>query len=160
MRNGESEDFMLATEILTKDHKQALSLIETLEGANDGTGTYADAFNRLEAALHLHMREEEEIYYPALASYEEFSDIMDELPPEHEMVRQMLAQMGELAPSSDEFQDLLAQMKTALEAHMTEEEDNIFPESIEVLGADTIEQLGEEIEIMKSEGGVGRAMNM
>ncbi|HEY8562454.1 MAG TPA: hemerythrin domain-containing protein [Pyrinomonadaceae bacterium] len=151
---------MLATEILTKDHKQALALIETLEDATDGTGSYADSFNQLEAALQLHMREEEEVFYPALAQYEEFSDIMDELVPEHEMVKQMLAQMGELAPSSDEFQDLLAQMKTALEAHMTEEEDDIFPESIEVLGADTIEQLGEEIETIKNEGGMGRAVNM
>jgi iron-sulfur cluster repair protein YtfE (RIC family) len=114
----------------------------------------------LEAALHLHMREEEEIYYPALAAHEEFSDILDELVPEHEMVKQMLAQMGELAPSSDEFQELLEQMKTALEAHMTEEEDDIFPESIEVLGADRIEALGAEIERLKADGERSQAMNM
>jgi iron-sulfur cluster repair protein YtfE (RIC family) len=151
---------MLATEILTTDHRQATSLIETLEGASDGTGSYADAFNQLEAALHLHMREEEEIYYPALARHEEFSDILDELVPEHEMVRQMLAQMGELAPSSDEFQELLTEMKAALEKHMTEEEDDIFPESIEVLGADRIEMLGEEIENLKTGGGMSRAVNI
>jgi len=151
---------MLATEILTKDHRQALSLIETLEGATDGTGSYADAFNQLEAALHLHMREEEEIYYPALAQHEEFSDIMDELVPEHEMVKQMLAQMGELAPRSEEFQTLLEQMKTALEAHMTEEEDDIFPESIEVLGADRIEKLGAEIESLKNDGEKRQAVKM
>ena len=151
---------MLATEILTQDHRQAMSLVETLEGASDGTGTYAEVFNQLAAALHLHMREEEEIYYPALAEHEQFSDLMDGNIAEHEMVKQMLVQMNELAPSSEEFQDLLSQMKTALEAHMTDEEGDVFPESIEVLGADRIEALGEEIENMKDDGGIGRAMNM
>ena len=151
---------MLATEILTQDHRQAMSLVETLEGATDGTGSYAEVFNQLAAALHLHIREEEEIYYPALAEHEEFSDLMDDNVAEHEMVKQMLAQMNELPPSSDEFQDLLAQMKTALEAHMTDEEEDVFPESIEVLGADRIERLGDEIQNMKMEGGIGRAMNM
>ena len=151
---------MLATEILTKDHRQALALVEELEGATDGTGSYADAFNQLAAALALHMREEEEIYYPALARHEEFSDILDDSVPEHEMVKQMIAQMTELAPSSPEFQSLLAEMKTALETHMTKEEEDIFPESIEVLGADAIEILGEEIENMKADPETGRAMRM
>jgi iron-sulfur cluster repair protein YtfE (RIC family) len=149
---------MLATEILTKDHRKALKLINQLEDATDGTGSYAETFNELEAALLLHIREEEEIYYPALAQHEEFSDLMEENVPEHEMVKQMLAQMGELVPSSPEFQTVLAEMKTALELHMTREEDEIFPESIEVLGAETIEELGTEIESMKSETGMSRAM--
>ncbi len=151
---------MLATEILIQDHKKAMRLVEALEGAGDGTGAHAATFNQLAAALALHMREEEEIYYPALAQHEEFSDIMDDSVAEHEMVKQMLVQMNELAPSSPEFQDLLAQMKTALEKHVTEEEDDIFPESIEVLGRDTIEMLGKEIEALKAEGGMSRSVNM
>jgi iron-sulfur cluster repair protein YtfE (RIC family) len=151
---------MLATEILTKDHRQAMRLIEALEGAKDGTGFYADTFNQLESALHLHMREEEEIFYPALAQHEEFSDVMDESVAEHKMVRQMLAQMGELAPSSREFQEVLDRMKTAIEAHVVKEEDDIFPESIDVLGTERIEMLGDEIENMKGEGGIGRAVKM
>jgi iron-sulfur cluster repair protein YtfE (RIC family) len=149
---------MLATEILTKDHRKALNLINKLEDATDGTGSYAETFNQLEAALLLHIREEEEIYYPALAQYEEFGDLMEENVPEHEMVKHQLAQMGELVPSSPEFQTVLAEMKAALELHMTREEDEIFPESIELLGAETIEELGTEIEMMKSETGMSQAM--
>lgn len=151
---------MLATEILTNDHRQAMSLIEMLEDATDGTGGDAETFNQLEAALHLHMREEEEIYYPALAQYGEFSDVMDDSIAEHEMVRQRLAQMGDLAPGSAEFQVLLREIKTAIEAHVVEEENDIFPESIEVLGTDQIEMLGDEIERLKSEGGMRRSMKM
>lgn len=148
---------MLATEILTKDHRKALHLINQLEDATDGTGSYAETFNELEAALLLHIREEEEVYYPALAQYEEFSDLMEENVPEHEMVKQQLAQMGELVPSSPEFQTVLKEMKAALELHMTREEDEIFPESIKRLGAGAIKELGAEIETMKSETGMSRA---
>ena len=151
---------MLATEILTNDHRQAMSLIEMLENATDGTDGDAETFNQLEAALHLHMREEEEIFYPALAQYGEFSDVMDDSIAEHEMVRQRLAQMGDLAPGSAEFQGLLREIKTAIEAHVVEEENDIFPESIDVLGADQIEMLGDEIERLKSEGGMRRSMKM
>jgi iron-sulfur cluster repair protein YtfE (RIC family) len=142
---------MLATEILTKEHREALSLLEQLEGATDGTGFYAEIFNQLESALRLHMREEEEIYYPALAQHEEFSGLPEDSIPEHEMVKQQLAQMSELAPKSPEFQALVTEMKTALKAHMTREEDEIFPESIEVMGTKAIERLGEEIESIKAE---------
>src|SRR5215203_6318285 len=143
---------MLATEILIQDHRLVMGLIEQLEGATDGTGSYAGIFNQLVQALALHMREEEEIYYPALAGHEEFAEQMDDQIAEHEMVKQMLVQMNELVPSSDEFQDLLSQLKTAIEAHVTKEEDDIFPESIEVLGSDSIEQLGNEIKELKNDG--------
>ncbi|HEY0460228.1 MAG TPA: hemerythrin domain-containing protein [Pyrinomonadaceae bacterium] len=151
---------MLATEILIQDHRLAMSLIEQLEGATDGTGSYAGIFNQLVQALALHMREEEEIYYPALARHEEFAEQMDDQVAEHEMVKQMLLQMNELVPSSDEFQDLLSQLKTAIEAHVTKEEDDIFPESIEVLGSDSIEQLGDEIKELKNDGEMSQAVNM
>ena len=94
---------MLATEILTKDHHKAINLIEELEGAVDGTGSYAKTFNKLEAALLLHMKTEEEIYYPSLAQYDEFRNLEDISVPEHETVRQQLNQLSELAPSSREF---------------------------------------------------------
>jgi iron-sulfur cluster repair protein YtfE (RIC family) len=68
--------------------------------------------------------------------------------------------MAELPPSSPEFQELLQEIKTAIEAHVTKEEDDIFPESIEVLGADRIEALGDEMESLKMEGGKSRTMNI
>ena len=142
---------MLATDILTEDHRLAISLVEKLEGVRNNEAGNREIFADLAAALQLHMREEEEIYYPALAEHEEFADLMDENVTEHEMVKQNLAQMGELPINDDTFQLLLAETKAALEAHMTVEEDDIFPRSIELLGEDTINELGNEIDQMKSD---------
>lgn len=149
---------MLATEILTQDHREALDLIGRLENAGDpGSADHSELFEKLRAALDLHLREEEEIYYPALAKHEEFSDLLDYSMPEHEGVREALAQLGELNPSSDAFQETLVEMRAAIEAHAANEEDDVFPESIEVLGRDRIEELGDEIDALRGDSGMSRS---
>ena len=133
---------MFATETPKDDHRQALDMVEDLEGNRSCAPSKRDTFRELEASLELHIREEEEIYYLALAEHEEFADLMDENVTGHEMVRANLAQMGELSPASDAFQSILTETRAALEAHMQEEEDEIFPGSIELLGEDVSTNLG------------------
>jgi iron-sulfur cluster repair protein YtfE (RIC family) len=142
---------MLATEILKEDHRQAIGLVERLEGVRSDERGNRELFQELKSSLELHIREEEEIYYPALAEHEEFADLMDENVAEHQMVRANLAQMSELSPASDAFQSILAETRAALEAHMEEEEDEIFPRSIELLGEERINELGNRIDQMKGD---------
>jgi iron-sulfur cluster repair protein YtfE (RIC family) len=151
---------MLATEILTQDHRQAMSLVEQLEGVRSDERGNRENFMALREALELHIREEEEIYYPALAAHEEFSDLMEENVPEHEMVRANLVQMSELSPADASFQTLLTETKVALEAHMENEENNIFPRSIELLGEDRINELGNQIDQMKGAAGLTQSARM
>ena len=152
---------MLATEILKQDHREVMNLIELLENAEDNDADEnRETFSRLRDALMLHMQEEEEIYYPALASLEDFADDVEDNVADHEMVRDNLAEMSGLDPVSEDFQDLLAETKAAIEMHVTKEEDDIFPESIEQLGEDRIAELGDEIEQLKSEGGLSHSATM
>jgi iron-sulfur cluster repair protein YtfE (RIC family) len=152
---------MLATEILIQDHREVMELIDQLENADDTGGeAYSETFNRLRAALELHMQEEEEIFYPALAKYDEFSDIVEDSVPDHEGVRESLAQMAELDPASEPFQETLTEMRAAIEMHVTNEEDHVFPESLEVLGRDEIESLGDEIGSMRGDSGMSRSARM
>ena len=151
---------MLATEILKQDHDQALSLIAALEGVRSDERGNRETFRTLKEALELHIREEEEIYYPALAAHEEFSDLIEENVPEHEMVRANLAQLSELSPGSDAFQALLTETRVALEAHMEREESEIFPRSIELLGNERINSLGNEIDQLKGDAGMTRSATL
>jgi len=151
---------MLATEILTMDHREALALVEEIQNVRNNASSHNETFEQLRAALELHMQEEEEIFYPALAQHEDFSDIMEENVPEHEMVRQMLVQMSELQPNNAVFQETLLEMKTALEAHMTSEEEDLFPDAIEALGEDVISELGHRIDQLKGESGMTRSATM
>jgi len=148
---------MLATEILTQDHRMAISLIEELEGVENDEPGHETTFTQLDEALRQHMRAEEEIYYPALAQHDEFSDIIDENVPEHEMVKENFAQMRELSVTNATFQSILAETKAALQEHMDNEEANVFPESIEVLGSLRLEELGDQIEQLKGDAGISRS---
>ena len=151
---------MLATEILKRDHREVLDMIDQLEDTDENSSSNISIFERLRDALDLHMQAEEEIYYPALARHEEFSDLIEENVPEHEGVKENLAQMSELEPGTEEFLELLTELKAAIEVHATNEEDNIFPESIEVLGSEEIETLGGEIEQLKGSSGRSHSASM
>jgi len=151
---------MLATDILTQDHREALALVEQLEGVRNDEPGNRQIFAELAAALQMHMLEEEDIYYPALAEHEEFEELMDENVAEHEMVKQNLAQMGELSVTDETFQALLATTKAALETHMAVEEDDIFPRSIELLGEDRINELGNRIDQVKGDAGMASSATM
>ena len=151
---------MLATEILTMDHREALALIDEIQNVRNSTTSHKRTFERLRDALLLHMREEEEIFYPALAQHDDFSDLLEVNIPEHEMVREMLAQLGELEPNDGVFQETLLTMKTALQKHMTEEEEDLFPDAIDTFGAEKIDALGNRIDQMKGDAGLSRTASM
>jgi|SRR5215203_5527766 iron-sulfur cluster repair protein YtfE (RIC family) len=151
---------MLATEILTMDHREALGMIEEIQNVRNNTTSHQRTFERLRAALELHMREEEEIFYPALAEHEDFSDLLEENVPEHEMVREMLAQMSQLQPNDAVFQETLVEMKAALVMHMTSEEEDLFPDALDTFGAEAIDALGNRIDQLKADAGLTRSASM
>ena len=85
---------------------------------------------------------------------------MDENVPERALVRANLAQMSELSPADATFQTLLTETKAALEAHMENEETEIFPRSIELLGEDRINELGNQSDQMKGDAGLSQSARM
>ena len=152
---------MLATEILTNDHNLALSMIDELKDRHNNERGNRDIFRDLDMALRLHMRIEEEIFYPALEQDAEFKGLIAESVPEHNEARQFLDDMEALNnPASDEFQNLLTKLRFAVRQHAEKEEADIFPRALASLGADRIAELGNRIDQMKGEAGMTRTANM
>jgi hypothetical protein len=150
------EKTMLATEILTQDHQDVLRLIEQLEGVRNDEPGNREAFAKLDLALLLLMREEEEIFYPALADHKEFAGKADGRTKAHESIRENLDRMRELSVTDEIFQSLLTETKASLEEHMKIEENDIFPLSIELLGDERLNELGNRIDQMKGDTGLSR----
>lgn len=152
---------MLATEILINDHNEALTLIDELKDRHNNERGNRDIFRDLDMALRMHMRIEEEIFYPALEQEAEFKGLMAESVPEHNEARDLLDQMEALNnPASDEFQSLLAKLRFAVTQHAEKEEADIFPRALATLGADRIDELGNRVDQMKGEAGMTRTANM
>jgi iron-sulfur cluster repair protein YtfE (RIC family) len=143
---------MNAIELLTKDHEEAMMLIERLESADDQAGTdptQTETFNKLKSALTLHTSAEEQIFYPALEKFEETRDLVQEAYREHQEVDRLLNEISALAPNQEEFQDKLSELKDSIEHHVDEEENDLFPQAEDLCGQSELEEMGRQIQEMK-----------
>jgi hemerythrin superfamily protein len=119
-----TKDEMNITEILTMDHRKVDTLFMEIE-KTDSPQKLQEFFGQLYKDLSVHAEAEEQIVYPAVRSY--YSDIQ-ELYDEQAEMKQMLAQIKALSPSATaEFKAQLEQLKTAVKAHVKEEENDMFP---------------------------------
>ncbi len=146
---------MNAVDILTKDHREVDALIAELESAGSGgtsDASHQNTFQQLVNALGLHMQAEENIFYPAMQKFEEEKDLIVEAYDEHNEVEGLLLQMQNLEPSSAEFQSNLKMVKTGIEHHVAEEEGEMFPDAKNLLGEARLQEIGQQIMTLKSQG--------
>lgn len=140
---------MTATDILKNDHKEAMGLIERLEsiGGGEGAGGSKDElFTKLKDALKLHTKEEEQVFYPALENLDETRDLIKESYEEHRKVDRLLAEMN---PAARDFADKLSELRGNIEAHVDEEEGEMFPKAERLLGQSRLQEMGQQMERMK-----------
>jgi Regulator of cell morphogenesis and NO signaling len=138
---------MLATEILKRDHRDVENLMAQLEKAkgHENGMRYRPIFESLQMALQKHMMVEEEIFYPLLRNADDFGSQVVDSYDEHAEVKALLAQMNELNPSTKEFQQVLATMKSDIELHIVKEESDMFPIAEAQLGRERMEEIGKLI---------------
>ena len=153
---------MRATEILTNDHRMAEQLMTQLQEADgeDSGASYRPIFAELDQALSLHMEAEEKIFYPAAGKFEDLKDLVVEAYDEHALVKSQLAQMRELEPNTDEFQEVLTQMMAGIEHHVSEEEGEMFPKIEEAMGDAHLQEIGSQIEQLRAQAGSSRTARM
>jgi hemerythrin-like domain-containing protein len=156
---------MNAIELLKQEHQEALSVLDELELAEEEmdeeeTAQGLQTFTRLYGMLKLHTRLEEEVFYPALEQFNETREQVREAYREHERVDELLAQLANLAPANESFQDLLSELRDSLDQHIEEEEGELFPKAEDLCGLTRLNELGRQMEQVKrqaSGNGGGRA---
>ena len=139
---------MNAIALLKEDHERAMELIEQIESLEENQSQGSDLFRQLKQALTLHTQMEEKFFYPALSEFEETSEFVEEAYKEHREVDDLLAEISNSSPGDDEFLDQISELKQMLEHHVSEEEDELFPDAEKLLGETKLLKLGEEMERM------------
>lgn len=118
---------MKILEMLTEDHATILQTIRSIlaaEYASERRSLFADFVEDLER----HLAFEEEVFYPQVA--EVLPDMEEEIAAdriEHEGARELLAELEEDFDGNEEWTRRLEQLLGDLEAHMQDEQDNLFP---------------------------------
>jgi iron-sulfur cluster repair protein YtfE (RIC family) len=109
---------------LESEHREAEALLERLAEADDGERGPLVA--ELDAALRRHMRIEETVIYPVVVRTIG-KDEADEAETEHELAREALRQLRELAPDAPGVDAAVEMLRAGISHHVEEEESDVFP---------------------------------
>lgn len=113
---------------LKTEHKLALATFDKIEATKDSQTTKrAFLLMQLKHALSKHAFQEENVIYPALRDHDEREEA-DHLNHDHGYVKQFLYELTMLPKSSSAWLPKVREFRSALEKHVQEEEDTIFPQ--------------------------------
>ena len=79
--------------------------------------------------LTVHAQIEEEIFYPALRQAAGAGDLLDEAEAEHQQAKALIARIEGLGQADATMDDLVSQLARAIEHHVKEERDQLFPKA-------------------------------
>lgn len=132
-----------AVELLVTQHREMESLLGRVADANDDAERKAQF---IEAAdlLTVHIKSEEEIFYPAAHRARTEDDLLESLE-EHLSLKRLLADLIELEPSDKAFEAKFKVLKEQAEHHHKEEEEHLFPAVLNLLDDAQRAALGREM---------------
>ena len=134
-----------ACELLDADHIAVKHLF--VEYARLAVAATGDADRKALAMkicseLTVHATIEEEIFYPALRqAAPDAAKLLDEAQEEHQEAKEMIAQIQGMAAADAAMDDLVAKLNAAIEHHVKEERDELFPKARAARGMN-LEALG------------------
>ena len=140
---------MTAIELLKKDHREALGLIEELQNGNSDSqlrGQALERFGQLKAALSLHTMLEEQVFYHSFANLKETEGLIEDSYDEHRKVDSLLVKLCQ--PTND-WHAQLRQLKAEIQHHINREENELFPRAERLLGEKQLNEMGRQIQNVK-----------
>ena len=137
---------MQATQILMVDHEEAKTMLDTL-ASGELTPNDPALFGRLKESLDLHAEVEEAIFYPALESFDETKQLIEESYEDHNQIKDLL---HSISPGNDQWEDQIRDLRKKVLQHAEEEEHELFPKAEALLGAEGLVRLGDQIQAAKA----------
>ena len=125
-----------ATDMIRADHTRVMATFHRYT-ADVRPGKKQALARTIAMALQVHARIEEEIFYPAMRSAG--STLLEDLEPEHQEMRSLIAQLTGLDPASTQFDQTFHELMRTVMHHVADEETMLLPHAESVLG----ERLGE-----------------
>lgn len=138
---------MKATNLLKQQHEEVKDLYARYEHTDDDDEKQA-LFEELADNLAAHTLIEERIFYPAAYTSEDLQPRLREAVEEHLAIKRELSDLLSMMPDEENFDAKLKVMMEMLDHHVEEEERDIFPKAEDLLGAQTLERLGAEMETL------------
>ncbi|AYM40935.1 MULTISPECIES: hemerythrin domain-containing protein [Mycobacteroides] len=134
---------MNAYDVLREHHTLLRQLGHNMSQAPAGSAQRQHCIDELLREFDIHMRIEDDLYYPAMAAA---STLIAIAHAEHRQIYDQLAVALRTHPTSPHYQAEWNSFLTVLEAHADEEERDLIPPPAPIdLSNDQLEQLGQQM---------------
>jgi iron-sulfur cluster repair protein YtfE (RIC family) len=131
--------------VLKQDHRTVEKLFSDFGSSGDQS-----IVDTICEELDVHMEVEERVVYPVLRDdVSGGTQMAQHAEKEHAQARQIVGRIRQ-TKDADHLSELVQELKSAIEEHVQEEENEVFPKMEQELGNDRLEQLGQEVEAQKS----------
>jgi hypothetical protein len=138
-----TEQQLDAVALLTTQHREMEHLLKQVADATEDAEKKS-LFVRAADLLTVHIKSEEEIFYPAVHRARTEDDLLEALE-EHLSLKRLLADLVELEPSDKAFEPKFKVLKEQTEHHHREEEEHLFPAVLKLLDLPTRAALGDDM---------------
>jgi len=135
-----------ATTILKKDHRAVSGLFWALQQTTSPT-IRKSIFNEIRNQLEMHSEVEEEIFYPAVRNIYTTAaeEQVEEANQEHQKIKDLLHVASITDVNSFSFMSKVNELKAAVEHHVDEEENEMFPLAQDNMTTEELDHLGKQI---------------
>jgi len=130
-------------ELLVSQHRALEQLLQQVREETDNTKREA-LFAEAGDQLTVHIKSEEDIFYPAINAARTEEDLLESLE-EHLSLKRLLADLVAIDPADKLFEPKFKVLKEQTEHHHQEEEEHLFPEVRKLLDAEQCRTLGKDM---------------
>lgn len=132
--------------LLKKQHRQVESLFKQIEKSKTAEGR-RQLMEQVARDLELHMKIEEEIFYPAVRELgsRKVEELVMESYEEHGVVKLVLEQLPQVDPEDERFEAKMTVLSELIGHHVEEEEKEMFKLAGKIDDAE-LEQIGERMQ--------------
>jgi hemerythrin superfamily protein len=138
---------MNAIRLLENDHRKVEGLFERYRATSDGRREIVEGIAR---ELSIHMAAEEKEFYPVIrTAISDGESLVRDAVKEHQEAKGLLAELAKLDLGTFDMDAKVATLRKAIEHHVKDEEEEIFPKVAKALGTKRVDELGSRIERAK-----------
>ena len=135
-----------ACTLLDNDHQKVEQLFAEYQSAGNDQSRKSRLAQTICMELTVHATIEEEIFYPAFRKAAGDNELVDEAEQEHHEARDLITEIED----AEQMHPLMAKLQKAIEHHVKEERDEMFPKARKTPGLDLM-TLGAQLESRKRE---------
>lgn len=136
-------------ELLQQDHRKVDTLLTQMQDTSEGAPARQKLLSQVKQELEVHTEFEERVFYPKLRDATGKRDEIEEAFSEHTQVKQLLAELLDIDQSLPEWLDTCSELASAVQHHVREEEQELFPAGRKSIDQAAAEEMGREYQTVK-----------